>query len=227
MPGLIVLFVIVAIALVAGSWYFKKVRRDELQTFAAQHGLQFSADDPFDLPSYPFKLFSLGDGCGAENVMWGAVAGMKLRLFDYWYYTTSTDAQGHTSRSYNRFTCGLSPLGATCPQLVISRESILSRIASHVGFHDIEFESDDFNKEFRVTGPDRKFAYAIIDSRMMQWLLDTTGFEFEVNGPYILVISGKLRPAELPNVVAALRGFREHVPAVVASLYPVSEQEHA
>ncbi len=48
---------------------------------------------------------------------------------------------------------------------------MLTRLAAHLGLHDIEFESDDFNRRFNVTCSDRKFANDLVDSRMNQWLL--------------------------------------------------------
>ncbi|MCA1831273.1 MAG: hypothetical protein ABR548_14620 [Actinomycetota bacterium] len=221
MPGLLFgIGLLVVLVFVVAGYYSAKKHREELQAFAKRWRLEFSESDPFDLLAYPFRLFSLGEGRGVENVLWGDIKGLKVRLFEYWYYTTSTDAEGHSSRSYTHFTCGLAPVPANCPHLMIRRENVLTWIAEHVGFHDIEFESDEFNRAFRVKGDDRKFAYALIDARMMEWLLQTKGFEFEVNASFALVISGKLRVSELLNVVAALHGFCSHVPQVVPSLYP-------
>ena len=38
-------------------------------------------------------------------------------------------------------------------------------------FHDIQFESEEFNRDFTVHCEEPKFANDLIDARMMQWLL--------------------------------------------------------
>lgn len=48
------------------------------------------------------------------------------------------------------------------------------------GLRDIEFESEEFNRAFTVKCDDRRFANALIDGRMMAWLLEDRsrwGFE--------------------------------------------------
>ena len=39
--------------------------------------------------------------------------------------------------------------------------------------HQIEFEFDEFNRRFRVKCNEQKFAFALFDGQMMQWLLDS------------------------------------------------------
>jgi hypothetical protein len=216
-----VLLFIVGIAY--AGWYFKKKRREELALAASQLGLQYSASDPFHLVSLPFRLFSLGDGRGTENVLWGQWQGIDLKEFDYWYYTESTDSEGRTSRSYHYFSCAVREIPATCAHLTIEREGFMTRLADHLGFHDIEFESEDFNRAFQVKCQDRKFANDVVDARMMQWLLSTQQqghrWGFEMNGPYVMCYTKRLKPLELVPLFGTLREFHEHIPRVMWSLY--------
>jgi hypothetical protein len=54
-------------------------------------------------------------------------------------------------------------------------DDLFPRLVGHLGFQDMEFESEDFNRAFRVKGGDREFAYQFVDARMMKWLLSTGG----------------------------------------------------
>lgn len=215
---------LVTIPLVAFLSYRSKQKR--MQAFACiatQLGLSFTAEDPFGTLSEPFKLFGKGDGRGVENVLHGTWQGQEVRAFDYWYYEESADTKGHTSRSYSRFDCVLMRIEAACSPLTIDPENLLTRLAGHLAMHDIEFESGAFNSAFNVRSPDRKFANDLIDARMQAWLLrHGDGFSFEIAGDRFLCISGKIDPAGFVTLLGTAKGFRDQVPRVVASLYPVN-----
>ena len=119
----------------------------------------------------PFALFQKGDGRGIENVLAGAYQAVDVKAFDYWYYDESTNSKGQTSKTYYRFDCVIVPIDAACSPLTIDNENVLTRLADALSFHDIEFESEDFNRAFNVKSPDKKFANDFVDARMMQWLL--------------------------------------------------------
>jgi hypothetical protein len=226
-PALV--FVLIGVIGIGGwalSRYLKQRRIIALGAMARQLGLTFSSEDTVGCLGFPFSLLSRGDGRGTENVMSGTWQGLPMTEFDYWYFEESTDSQGRTSRSYSRFSCAVTEVDAACSHLTLGRENLLTRLADHVGLHDIEFESDAFNRAFNVKARDRKFANDLVDARMMQWLLGVDGrFQFEVAGSWILVYSRRLRPTELVPLLGTAQQFREHVPRVVFELYPVRATE--
>jgi hypothetical protein len=217
---------IVAICVVAlwWAWYSKKKRREELAQAAKQLGLQYSAEADPGLLRLPFGLFRRGDGRGVENMLWGTWNGTALREFDYWYYEETTDSEGHRSKSYYKFSCALTEIPAQSPHLTVTHEGFFSRLADHLGFHDIDFESEDFNRAFQVKCEDRKFANDVIDARMMQWLLaQDHHWSFELAGPYLLCYAKRLRPLELVPLLGTMRGFNDQIPRVVWSLYGTAQ----
>lgn len=226
-PWALILILVGGVALVGLIGYLSylstKRRRLGFQVMARQLGLSYSLEDPFGLLGEPFALFQKGDGRGLENVLSGVWQGLDLRAFDYWYYDESTDSDGRTSRSYYRFDCAIVPIGAACPALSIGRETFFTRMAGALSFHDIEFEDDAFNRAFNVRGNDRKFANDLVDVRMMQWLLEHgADYGVEVVGNRVLVAGPKISPTELVQLIGTAKGFIDHVPEVVFSLYPVS-----
>ena len=221
----IVLFVLVAVAGIWWSWYSRKKRQEGLALASKQLGMQYAAEDPFGTMGLPFGLFSKGDGRGLENVMWGAFQGLDVREFDYWYYEESTDSEGHRHRSYYRFSCVVTEVPLASAGLTIGREGFFSRFADSLGFRDIEFELEEFNREFQVRSGDRKFANDFIDQRMMRWLLGCGDpWSFEVAGPYLMCFCKRLDPAELTPLLGTLKAFREQIPRVVYSLYGTGGQ---
>ncbi len=217
------IFVLILVAVAAGviySFVHKQKRREALAIFALQNKLEYSRADPFGLIDHDFHLFRLGDGRGCENVVWGGWHGLSVKAADYWYYTESTDSEGHTSRSYHRFSIVLADLPATLPRVSIEKENLLTRLADALSFHDLDFESEGFNRQFQIRATDREFAYKLIDARMMRWLLSTRGsFGFEVNGPTLLVWCGRLRPTGLVPLFGSAALFRDHIPRLVWNEY--------
>lgn len=217
--------IFVGIALLVGlgawlSWYLKKKRREELARMATQLGLDYSQEDTKGCLGLPFALLTKGDGRGTENVMWGTWQDLALQEFDYWYYEESTDSEGRRTKTYYRFSCAVTQVEAVCSPLTLDRENLFTRMADHMGFRDIEFESEQFNRAFTVKSKDRKFANDLIDSRMMQWLLSIEGaFNFEACGPWLLCFSKRRRPTELIPLLGTLKEFRDQVPRVVYELY--------
>ncbi len=218
-----ILFVLVAVAIAVGailSWRATQRRREEWFAAAQRLGLEYSRHDPFRLDALPFNLFRKGDGRGCENVLHGTWHKMELRVFDYWYYTQSTDSKGRRSKSYTRFCCALASIPADCPHLEIVRETVLSRIGDRLGMADIQFESDEFNRAYQIRSQDRRFAHYLVDARMMEWLLRAPkGHGYETLGPWLLVHCGRIPVSRIDGLLQHTRGFSERIPRVVRDVY--------
>lgn len=222
---LVVLIVLAAAGAAYASYTFKKKRREALAVFAKQYRLEYSQDDPFGLTGSPFHLFTLGDGQGCENVVWGDWQGIPMREADYWYYTESTDSEGHRTKSYHKFSVVIAEVGCSVPYVSLAKEGLLTKLADHLGFRDIDFESEAFNRAFNVKSEDREFAYRLIDARMEQFLLETGGaFGFEVRGSELLVYSDRRGPADLVPLFGTAKAFHEHIPRLVWNEYGKKEE---
>jgi len=212
----------IAIGVAVYSYQAKKKRREDFALVAKQLGLEYWQVDPFGLISEPFLLFGKGDGQGIENVLAGPYQGVDAKAFDFWYYEESTDSQGHRTKTYYRFDCVIVPIDAACSPLTIDNENVFTRLADALSFHDIEFESEEFNRSFNVKGADEKFANDLIDARMIAWLLaNATDCWIELVGDRVLVARRRLTPVELPGLLALAQAFTAQVPRVVADLYPL------
>ena len=208
------------IAVLVISYVLKKRRREGMAQFAAKHGFVYTPQAPPGLLAYGFPLFFKGDGRGAENGVVGEWKGVPFKAADYWYYEESTDSKGNRSKSYSRFSVAAIELEAWLPDIDIHRENVLTRLGDKLGMKDIDFESEEFNRAFQVKAKDRKFAFELIDPRMMQWLLSCDRrFGFEVHGKGVLVYSKTLKPEEMLPLIATLKEFRERVPRLVWTNY--------
>jgi hypothetical protein len=220
-PALFIAFLGLVALVLWLSYQRKRRRREALAALGRASGLRFSVDDPFDLVDQEdFHLFRMGEGRGCENVLWGDWKGIPVKEADYWYYTQSTDAQGHTTRDYRYLSIVEAALPCTIPKISIQRETIFSRLGERLGFDDIEFESEDFNHTFQVKAVDVKFAFRLVDARMMQWLLESTdGFGFELGGSNLLVHCNRQRSEAVEAVLDTALAFRDRIPRLIWNEY--------
>jgi hypothetical protein len=182
----IVLIIVAVIALIAVSAYYsyqaQQKRIAELSQLGASHGWQFdqSQDSTHDDRYNYFSIFNQGDDRYAYNTLRGdeqvGERPWPVQLGDYHYRTTSTstDSKGNTTTTYHHHQLSYlivdTPyLGA--PHLFVRREGFFDKLANFFGFSDINFESEEFSRRFRVKSPDKKFAYDVIHPRMMEFLL--------------------------------------------------------
>ncbi len=147
---------------------------------------------------------------------------MDVKEFDYSYVPVSR-LEGGDAR---RFSCAIASVEAMCPALAVEPETFLTTIADRGTLRDVEFESERFNRIFRVRCANPEFAHALIDAQMMEWLMDLKDlWGFEVSGKLALAYAPREQPWEVATVLETLRGFIERIPSVVASKYRASVTE--
>jgi hypothetical protein len=216
--------IVLGVLLVGGvAWFQYAVRQARIRAVAAvaqSVGFTFSIADTDRIVDLPFALLSRkGDKRRVELVISGTHDGVPLRIFDYWYLV-----QSGRNRTYHRFTCAMATIPAACPRLQLGHENFLTRLGRDVGMGDVELEYDDFNRRFRVKCSDRKFAFSLLDGRMMQWLLDAADFQsVEIDGPWVLLARAKLDPVHWLDLGTWLGAFARQIPAVVYSTYPPTD----
>ena len=223
-------FFIFAVIILVGvgiyvGFVLEKQRRDALSRFADSCGLSFSADDPFNLPGRlgHISTFNQGHSRRASNVLWGAYRDREFIAFDY-KYTTGSGKNQHT---YHLSAC-CHPLECRFPSLLIRHEGIFDKVADFLGFEDIDFESDEFSRKFRVKSDDRKFAYDVCHPQMMEWLLGHQGWKFEMLGGYFVLTTGSRWSVE--QFLSALEftsKFFEMIPEFVRREYAERAQTRA
>jgi len=201
------------------GYYRKAKRRQDVARAAGQLGLEYSSDDPYDLLGLPFTLMSEGDGQGCNNVVSGTYKDIPVKEFDFYYYTESTNSKGGRQRTYHYYSCAVTEIPIDCVHVTIAPETFLTRIGDHLGFQDIQFESEQFNREFRVKSEDTKFATDLVDARMMRWLEIGKGWSFEVCGNQAMAYASRLKAPTIFVLLDVLKAFRDHIPRVVYDLY--------
>ena len=217
--GGILLFV-VGLAIFAGvsilSIKRSKKHQAELMRFATSAGWQYVARDDRRAVEWQRPPFNAGYDHRATNVLLGAFAGHQLVAFDYSYKERTTDGKGNSSETTYRFAVCALALPAELPYLEVGPESVLSRLGSVVGVHDIEIESEEFNRKFRVHADDPKFASDVLSPRLAQTLLSLPPYHWRTDGASLVSFSkGVLEPNSFQQWFSALVGVIDLIPAFV------------
>jgi hypothetical protein len=214
-------WVLLGLALIAGVVVlgFARARRRTaaLRMMATQFGLSYSPVVPMEARVLPLPLLSQGDKQRFRNLLAGRWGGIDVQEFDL----AIVKEQGRSS-STTWYSCAVTSVPAWCRTISIHTESAIARAADRVLEHQVPFESEQFQRAFKVDCADERFATAFVDPRLMSWLLaHGRGWTFEVAGCWALCYRKLVDPEELIPLLGTLRGFTDHIPRVVSELYGV------
>lgn len=176
---LILIFGAIAALIIWASIYQEKQRRKFWWELANEWGFRYRPGDPYgfcDREELP--LFQQGHARRVEHLIEGEVNGQKMMLFDYRYKTGSGKNESTFQLSALLFTTDI--MGH---RLTVRSENLFDRIGAFLGFEDINFEFEEFNRAFQVRCDDKKFAYDVFHSEMMEYYLPhrTVALEWSLN----------------------------------------------
>jgi hypothetical protein len=217
LPAQVVAWGTIGLLLFAGWWFKVRTRRELHQDQARSLGFRSAPGDPLGYFQRPFAL--LGHAAGAkdiENTSWGSWRGMQVVVIDYWFARSSDPSRS----DYRYYTCAATPVPDGWPNLSVVPEGFGSRLATSVGRRDIEFELESFNRAFEVRSGDPRFAHALIDARMMSWLLELppdTGFEI-LDGT-LMCRTPRRRDRDVTWALETMATFLDRIPPVIDSLF--------
>ena len=208
-------FLAVAVLVVVLSYLAAKRRREEMATYAAAHGWRFEAVQPLLVDRFTGPPFGLGSARRAYNVLYGSHEGRDLVSFDYEYETRSTNGKETTTTTHRFSVLGLS-MGLSMPPLSVDPENFLDRFVGRIAGNDIDLESEEFNRAFTVSCPDRKFASDVLHPQMMEFLLEHRQLGWRLEQDSMLVIAqGQRTPAQIDATIEVMDGITDRVPEFV------------
>jgi hypothetical protein len=172
--------VLLVIAAAAFGWWQAKKRREAFQALARKLGMRYRRKDRGIANRYSF-LDKLDQGSNryAENVLEGQYKNHPVVAFDYHYETYSTDSKGNRQTHHHHFSFFILTQDRHFPELRIYPETMMSKFGQMLGYDDIDFESIEFSKAFTVRSTDKKFAYDICHTRMMEYMLRNRSLSVE------------------------------------------------
>ncbi|WPJ97427.1 hypothetical protein SH580_06850 [Coraliomargarita algicola] len=186
-----------------------KKRREAFERIASDLGFRFYPQKDSSFARRYGFLENMDDGSRRYvfNRISGEIEGQGVHVFDYHYETYSRDSKGRRSTHHHYFSIFTLSLPVSFPELNIEREGFFSKIGQALGFDDIDFESLEFSKRYKVKSRDKKFAYDFCNAQMIDYLLGQQDLIIEVDGNTLaLTFRGKLSiEAIRPNINRLLK----------------------
>jgi hypothetical protein len=210
MPWLALLFVSAGIVVTIVRTVLSLRRVHALQTWARTHGWRFTpGPDPTVGRTY-LELGLIGNGLvQATNLASGLWQGRQIHVFDL----DRRRRPGSRDGVQGLFTCVAVKADMPLIPLRIRPEIAADRLASALGFNDIDFESAAFSAAFHVSSPDRKWAYDVLPPRQIEFLLRRPRWWLELGGWWCLVaVPGGLAAEKIPEAIATATGFLAGIP---------------
>lgn len=189
--------------------------RDLIRTaFLERTGLRPVAHQ-WEAYGQPFALLHRGTARSIDHAISGVVRDVPVWMFEYWYAEDEEGLNGE--RPLTSFDCITVAVDAWCPPLSVEpRQGPSGELSG-----GLRFESEEFNRMFRVLASEREYASAAVDARMMAWLLDHgRGMTFELMNDRAMAAGPQGGARELDRVLEAGLALPGLVPRVLSSLYP-------
>ena len=211
-----VLIFIIILAVGAGlflAWQAERKRRETLLLWATGRGWNLlPGKDRSVHRDFPgLKVFQKGHSRSAKNIIKGEHEGCSMTLMDYRYVV----GHGKNRSTHNRGVVILHCDHPTIP-LSIRRENPLDRVGEFFGADDIDFESAEFSRKFFVKSADRKWAFDVIHTRTMEYLLQAPPFSVEFGfGEIAVYKTGHFDVASYDRAIAMARKMYELIPDFV------------
>lgn len=195
--------VLVGVIAYVGHLQAKK-RREAFQLIADKLEFRFYPEKDTQFAKRYRFLEHMEDGSKryAFNRLSGEIEGQRADVFDYHYETYSTDSKGRRQTHHHHYSIFLLQLPAAFSELIIEREGIFAKFGQMLGFDDIDFESVEFSKRYKVKSRDKKFAYDFCNAQMIDFLLRQPDLILEVDGNTLaMTFKKRLSPYEIrPNL---------------------------
>jgi hypothetical protein len=212
---LFVAFLALAGVVLVFSYLAAKKRREAMQAFAAARGWRYEAEQPELVDRWSGPPFGMGSGRQAYNVLYGTHDGRDLVSFDYTYKTETSDGKTTTTHTHTFSVLALR-MGVSMPALSVAPENIFGRFVDRLTGNDIDLESEDFNRAFRVTCPDRKFASDVLHPQMMEYLLQhrDLGWRFDQDS-MLMVADGQRTTEQIDATLEVMDAITDKIPEFV------------
>jgi len=230
LPGFAGVVFGVVVGAVALAWWvfdiYRELRyRSRMRTFAVRHGWKYEEQSSYwsrRLGAFPF-----GQGSHRRDiyVLTGMFGGLECSTFVHEFHMRIDDKR----RTRHQFQITTVKLPFPMRRLDIVAESSRHKVSKWLGGEDIEFESAEFNKKWRVMAPDKKFAHDFVDPRMMERLnqIDAIGLNIRIENDILYTWQSRRQPlSRLATRLGVIVGMVKRIPAHLYREYEETHHRH-
>ena len=195
-----------------------------LRAFAEQTGWAYRPEGGELLIGLKGFPFGTGTGRVALDVVQGTYSEVNVSS-----YTYSFDQQVAGEYAGEQvFTVTQALLPTKLPRLDLVPEDIGTRVLSQFGLADIDLESAEFNRTWRVLSDDKRYAIDVVDPRMMLALMRNRqpGVAVRIDGDKVIAWSAGVAPVgELARRTDLVASVSKAIPAHVVRKYAELEEQ--
>lgn len=218
-PALIVAGVVLVVGFAVASFVAERRRRERLFTWSVERRWSWTDSDPRLVDMLPGEPFGRGHSRSVRSAMNGRWDGRPALAFDYSFKETKGSGKDRRTQTYHHAVVAVQ-LPVPLPRLHVGPENVFHRIAQSFGADDIDVESHDFNRRYRVQADDRRAAFAILHPRLVELLTQVEPVEWRIDlatiGPVVLTWwSGRLEPVQIQQRLILLDRIVDSVPDYV------------
>lgn len=223
-PVFVAFFILVVAAVIVGGICYSSKRRKDLAAWAAVNGLSFNPDkdSAMDARFGEFSCLQEGHSRYAYNIMTGSwsdpgdkdaplpdgLTELAVCAFDYQYVV----GYGKNQQTHI-FSVVVADSPIPLQPLLIRPEGFFDKVAEFFGADEIKFESAEFSRKFFVKSPDKRWAYDVIDQRMMEFLLNVPQFHVQLSTTHIMAWrSSTFNPESFGSAIRLIRGMLVRMP---------------
>lgn len=168
-------------------WYSGYRREEAAKAWAARIGWMYMGSDASLTQRWRGTPFNTGNARRTSEVVAGTYSGKAATSFAYRY----TTKRGDDRQTYTFHVVTLA-LPAFLPDVQLTPDGFGAKLERVMGGQDMVFESEDFNRAWRVETSDPAVAHAVVHPRLMERLMqpDARGLHVRIEGTDILCWSG-------------------------------------
>ncbi len=204
-------FLVAGAGLAYYTWKADQKRRAALRAWATVHGWTYEDRNDTVCRGLDDEPFRSGGARKTSSVMTGLFGGRPAMVFGYQY----TQSSGKSSTTYF-FRVFVVSMPCFVGDFEIKPEGVFAKLGNKLGFADVQLESDDFNRAYRLTASSQKLAYDVVPARNIDLLLNYPGTAMRTYGNMLVSVeSGRLEPRHIERPLAVVSAFLDNVPAFV------------
>jgi uncharacterized protein DUF3137 len=156
-------------SVLVSRWLHRK-RVAELTAWAQTNGWTYTEHAAEMVDRFVGVPFGQGFGRSAKHLLSTTMGGRPVVAFEYSYKERRGSGKDRRTVTYT-FQIVATTLPAARPTLQVTHEHLGTKLLGAVGLDDLQLESEEFNRAFRISADDQKFAYDVLHPRTMEWML--------------------------------------------------------
>jgi hypothetical protein len=198
-------------------WQYKKeqARKAAMMAYIASQGYGYLPQADDRVAYFASPPFGLGFGRSASHIAYGQIAGVTFETFAYLYKTQHTDSKGHTHTQTHSYQVTWVPLPQAMGTMRLTADNAFLRLGKGLGARDLDTESEDFNKRWKVWCEDERLGHAVLAPHMIELLLrpDLQGRAYVFEGRALMTYrAGHTDLTETPWLVSVLAQIVDLIP---------------